>query len=372
MQLPSSLVLLILSAAQLAQGLPTPHRSAPRDINISHKSLATGTTTTHSINASVLPAELAKAIEGNEVNINLTTDRRKRSPLPQPAAGVSNSTINLTVISKRAKPAAQHHNIAIDASSDGKALGGIHNSTLNFNINSSGANKRQARRKVELGDHSVLVDVSSANAAASSSDAETAASGIEDSTVHVNILPARALAKSTGHHSIVVDSSSLGAAEVAQSSTTTGDHSAVVDTSASASSSGNSTTAAGSTGVKNSTINLTVVAAKEDQPAPAAAPAAVSAEPVTPVVDADTVDAPIPSLARLSKRASPAFEAWSKAIQQREVSSDLTADTDASSTASPVAAVEDNKAAAPQQSGFVVVRRTNHASKPATLSAKRA
>jgi hypothetical protein len=108
MQLPFSLLVLISSFA-ISSARPAPHRSAPRDINISHKSLATGTTTTHSIDATLLPAELAAAIEGSDVNINLcvlfllfhpaivtdfcflfsTTDREKR--------GINNSTINLTV-----------------------------------------------------------------------------------------------------------------------------------------------------------------------------------------------------------------------------------------------------------------------------------
>ncbi|BGP23732.1 hypothetical protein JCM10295v2_002633 [Rhodotorula toruloides] len=286
-------------------------RPSPRDINISHTSLVNGTTSTHSIPSSVLPAELRKAIEGSDININLTTDRVKR------AAGVNNSTINLTVISSRAlidrkargdelrrertskrsapassSPAApQHHNIHIDASSNGAGgVGGIHNSTVNINLHSTTtttSSARKARRKVALGDHSVLVDVSS-----SSSSAETGAEGgIEDSTVHVNILPPRALTKSTGHHSIVVDSSSLSESDAAQSSTTTGSHSAVVDTSAGPASNGTAS------GVKNSTINLTVIAPK-DSPAPA--------------------DAEVPSLARLSKRALPAFQAWSSSIQQRD------------------------------------------------------
>jgi hypothetical protein len=73
MQLPYSLILLIsaFAASPIVQARPAPHRSAPRDINISHKSLATGTTTTHSVDAALLPAELAAAIAGSDVNINL-------------------------------------------------------------------------------------------------------------------------------------------------------------------------------------------------------------------------------------------------------------------------------------------------------------
>lgn len=71
MQLPSALVVL-LSLASLSQALPVARqRTAPRDINISHTSLANGTTSTHSIANSVLPAELQKAIDGSDININL-------------------------------------------------------------------------------------------------------------------------------------------------------------------------------------------------------------------------------------------------------------------------------------------------------------
>ncbi|GAA5886309.1 hypothetical protein JCM16303_003758 [Sporobolomyces ruberrimus] len=296
MQLPHSILLLIFSAASLVQALPT-RRVAPRDINISHKSLVNGTSTTHSIDAFLLPAELAEAIAGSDININLTTDRRKRSPYG--ASGVNNSTINLTVISsrsialtrkqhadnhrsKRSKtPTPSHHNINIDASSNGSGgVGGIHNSTVNINLNSS----KKERRKVSLGDHSVIVDVS-----ASSSNAEGTATGIEDSTVHVNILPARALEKSTGHHSIVIDSSSTSSDDA--SSTKTGSHSAVVDTSSSSSNS--------STGIKGSTINLTVIS-------PSDSPSSSSE---------DSVESPIPSMARLSKRSKDAFADWSSKVQ---------------------------------------------------------
>ncbi|GAA5991181.1 hypothetical protein JCM11641_001058 [Rhodosporidiobolus odoratus] len=336
MQIPHSLFLLIslFASSQLAQGLPTPHRQQARDVTITHKSLLTGNTTSHTIDAALLPEELAKAIDGSDVNINLTTDRVKRSP--SPASGIKNSTINLTVIGsrKRSAESAQHHNIHIDASSSGRGgQGGIHNSTFNINLNS--ASKRNTRRKVALGDHSVLVDVSTVG-----TDAQHG--GIEDSTVHVNILPPRALNKSTGHHSIVVDSSSLSSDAAAHSTTTTGDHSAVVDTSSS-SSSGTS-----SSGVKNSTINLTVISPKDEPVA--------SAEPVS--ASADTVDSPLPSLARLSKRSTPAFEAWSSSIQRKDLS------TDSQIVTSPE--VPAAVAAAAEQSGFVVVRR-NHSSKPAVL-----
>ncbi|GAA5956785.1 hypothetical protein JCM3765_005736 [Sporobolomyces pararoseus] len=289
MQLPTSVLLLIFSAASLVRALPTPSRFAQRDINISHKSLVNGTSSTHSIDASLLPPELAQAIAGSDININLTTDRRKRSP--SPASGVNNSTINLTVISSRSKRSKtagpQHHNIHIDASSNGQGgVGGIHNSTVNINLNAS-SNKE--RRKLALGDHSVIVDVS-----ASSSTLEGEATGIEDSTVHVNILPPRALEKSTGHHSIVVDSSSLSSDEA--SSTKTGDHSAVVDTSSSTSNNG--------TGIKGSTINLTVIASSDSKEEEASN---------------DTVDAPIPSMARLSKRSSDGFVDWSAKVQRSSV-----------------------------------------------------
>ncbi|GAA6001321.1 uncharacterized protein JCM10292_007014 [Rhodotorula paludigena] len=346
MQLPPSVLLLVslFSAAHLAQGRPTAPR--PRDINISHKSVVNGTATTHSIPTSSLPAKLAAAIEGSDININLTTDRVKRSP--EPATGINNSTINLTVIgSEKAKrsprerhsikraakkaTAAQHHNIHIDASSSGTGgIGGIHNSTVNINLNQTGSKKaRKARRKVDLGDHSVLVDVSS-----STSD-DSAVGGIEDSTVHVNILPPRALSKSTGHHSIVVDSSSLDAD--ADSSTTTGAHSAVVDTSSSTGA------ATGTTGVKNSTINLTVISPKDEDKA------------------ADAVESPVPSLARLSKRALPAHEAWASTIQHKDLASSEEVEAVAAAPA-PVGPAE--------PSGFVQVRR-DHSSKRSTI-AKRA
>jgi hypothetical protein len=64
MQLPSSILLLVFSS--VVQALPT-----RRDINISHTSLVNGTSTTHSIDASLLPAELAAAIAGSDININL-------------------------------------------------------------------------------------------------------------------------------------------------------------------------------------------------------------------------------------------------------------------------------------------------------------
>ncbi|GAA5983007.1 hypothetical protein JCM5350_003539 [Sporobolomyces pararoseus] len=286
MQLPTSILLLIFSTASLVRALPTPSRFVQRDINISHKSLVNGTSTTHSIDASLLPPELAQAIADSDININLTTDRRKRSP--SPASGVNNSTINLTVISKRSKTAnPQHHNIHIDASSNGQGgVGGIHNSTVNINLNAS---SKKERRKLSLGDHSVVVDVS-----ASSSTLEGEATGIEDSTVHVNILPPRALEKSTGHHSIVVDSSSLSSDDA--SSTKTGDHSAVVDTS--------STTSNNGTGIKGSTINLTVIASSDSKKEEASN---------------DTVDAPIPSMARLSKRSPDGFIDWSAKVQRSSV-----------------------------------------------------
>ncbi|GAA5863801.1 hypothetical protein JCM5353_008783 [Sporobolomyces roseus] len=297
--------LLLLAASCLVQALPT-RRIEQRAINISHKSLLNGTSTTHSIDASLLPAELAQAIEGSDININLTTDRRKRSP--SPASGVNNSTINLTVISSRSIPSseqqlserstkpASHHNIHIDASSNGQGgTGGIHNSTVNINLNSS---SKKERRKVALGDHSVIVDVS-----ASSSTLEGESTGIEDSTVHVNILPPRALEKSTGHHSIVIDSSSSSSDDA--SSTKTGSHSAVVDTSSSSS----SNTSSSSTGIKGSTINLTVIAPSD------------SKKP-SPSSQDDTVDAPIPSMARLSKRStlsSPGFADWSAKVQRASI-----------------------------------------------------
>ncbi|GAA5874884.1 hypothetical protein JCM3774_006557 [Rhodotorula dairenensis] len=374
MHIPTSTIALVLSLVTLshvAHSLPTLPR---RDINISHKSLANGTTTTHSITNADLPVELAKALEGSDVNINLTTDRRKRSPwvkrASSPAAGVNNSTINLTVIGTRslatnstrrggwaarqralvrdveiktalnnsspvaaaaaavapaatvpepasdaATPTGTHHNIHIDASSSGEGgLGGIHNSTVNINLHqittnndnsaapAAGDSARRLRRKVALGDHSVLVDVSVA-AGSSRKEEQAAPGGIEDSTVHVNILPGRSLTKSTGHHSIVVDSSTLGEAEAAASVTETGSHSAVVDTSSSSSSSSSSSdsSSTGPAGVKNSTINLTVIAPSDSG----------SSKPANTDADSEAVvDSSIPALSRLSRRATAASEEW--------------------------------------------------------------
>lgn len=190
-------------------------------------------------------------------------------------------------------------------------------------MNQSGSKRaRRTRRKVDLGDHSVIVDVSS-------SGTDGAEGGIEDSTVHVNILPARALNKSTGHHSIVVDSSALSSSD--DSATTTGSHSAVVDTSSSSS----VDSASSSTGVKNSTINLTVISPKED------AVAAAEAKVEVPSPASDAVDAPAPTMAHLSTRARAAFDAWQARIKARDVEE-------------------------AEPAGFAQVRR-NHASKRATI-----
>ncbi|POY74064.1 hypothetical protein BMF94_2876 [Rhodotorula taiwanensis] len=349
MHSPVALVLSLLTLSHFAHSLPTLPR---RDINISHKSLTNGTTTTHSISNADLPLELAKALEGSDVNINLTTDRRRSWAGPavvtntkratsSSTAGVNNSTINLTVIGARSIPQPKrlnyyqqvaaaregllatessttaaptnntlpaahasapsastgtHHNIHIDASSSGEGgIGGIHNSTVNINLHQTSTNKvrKMLRRKLNLGDHSVLVDISS-TAAASSEDPTASNGGLEDSTVHVNILPGRSLTKSLGHHSIVVDSSTLSQQDAALSSTETGSHSAVVDTS---STSADSTTAnaTGPAGVKGSTINLTVISPSDPKPAPVAE---------------NQVDATVPALSRLSKRANAAAEEW--------------------------------------------------------------
>jgi hypothetical protein len=227
-----------------------------------------------------------------------------------------------------ATPTGTHHNIHIDASSSGEGgVGGIHNSTVNINLhqittttnnnnNNNGTTARRVRRrKVALGDHSVLVDVSSSVAGASA--ASDAAGGIEDSTVHVNILPGRSLTKSTGHHSIVVDSSSLD--DAATSTTETGSHSAVVDTSSS------SSTGPATAGVKNSTINLTVIApsnsASSSQPADEAAP----------VAEEDDVDSSIPALSRLSKRATAASEEWEINFVPLDLDHDLVDEDESSS-----------------------------------------
>lgn len=242
------------------------------------------------------------AVDDLAIKTALNTSSAIASPLP-PTTDATRPEAE----AEAATPTGTHHNIHIDASSSGEGgVGGIHNSTVNINLhqittttttnnnNNNGTTARRVRRrKVALGDHSVLVDVSSSVAGASA--ASDAAGGIEDSTVHVNILPGRSLTKSTGHHSIVVDSSSLD--DTATSTTETGSHSAVVDTSSSSST--------GPAGVKNSTINLTVIAPSDSgsssQPADEAAPAAAAE---------DDVDSSIPALSRLSKRATAASEEW--------------------------------------------------------------
>lgn len=223
------------------------------------------------------------------------------------SAGIQNSTINLTVIdpkkvkrsalrngrraalearraanqTKTAKtfdPTTAHHNIHIDASTAGSATGGgIQNSTININLHQS-----RRRKHVELGDHSVLVDVSSK---AVDSEGQAVAGGIEDSTVHVNILPGRSLHKSVGEHSIVIDSSSSTSED---GTTTAGDHSAVVDTS-----SGTSDDADKKAGIKGSTINLTVVAAKDEPAAPSAEGKKIARRSVawTKVINRKSLDA---------------------------------------------------------------------------------
>lgn len=151
------------------------------------------------------------------------------APTPSaPGSGINDSTINLTVISKRrayvlarrAEAAAEraHHSVLIDASSSSPTAGGIHDSVINIHLN--------ARRSptISTGAHSVVVNPA----------------GIDGSTVHVNILPARA---SVGAHSIVIDSSAAGGGDTAA-----GDHSAVV-----------------SAPINDSTINLTVVKAKAER-----------------------------------------------------------------------------------------------------------
>lgn len=289
MVLPQAIIAIIALVASSASALPIDSRA----INIEHTSASTGQTTVHSIDESTLAAPIAEALKSNELNIKLsvsfcsraraciltvdcsTGDKIKRS-------GINNSTINLTVIDpakkaadkrdlamkrartiaivKKAKRAAEadaaaatgSHNVHIDASSDGNGNGGgIHNSTVNININH---NSKKSRRATVVGQHSVLVDTSA------SSSSESGSAGIEDSTVHVNILPPRGEDKFIGDHSILIDSSSGS-----DSSTFAGDHSAVVDSSSSSTNE--------SKGIKSSTINLTVVSPKDgaaSAPAPAA------------------------------------------------------------------------------------------------------
>lgn len=67
---PSSLLVLIsLSTATLAQPISAP--LAERDISISHTSTAKGTSSIHSIDPASLSPELAEAIMGSHLNINL-------------------------------------------------------------------------------------------------------------------------------------------------------------------------------------------------------------------------------------------------------------------------------------------------------------
>ncbi|KAM0754839.1 hypothetical protein T439DRAFT_321890 [Meredithblackwellia eburnea MCA 4105] len=135
-----------------------------------------------------------------------------------------------------------HHNIYIDASGaeDSGAGGGIHNSTINVNIINNVEKSKDEKRATSVGENSVLLDLSE--------DSD----GIEDSTVHVNILPARspspepAPADSViGDHSILINSSGTLDSD-SDDNLTAGDHSAVVSSS-----------------IDSSTINLTVVSSKE-------------------------------------------------------------------------------------------------------------
>lgn len=195
---------------------------------------------------------------------------RRSSPPPSASHGIANSTINLTVISRRnltnarrettaarretfaAKRAedAEHHNVYIDASGASGTGGGIHGSTINVNVITNSKRAPLPSPSPEpgttVGEHSVLLDLSN--------DAE-GNGGIEDSTVHVNILPARG-DKAIGDHSILIDSSS----QSNDDETTAGDHSAVVASS-----------------ISSSTINLTVVAPKSlpvtDSPSAESSPA---------------------------------------------------------------------------------------------------
>jgi hypothetical protein len=70
----------------------------------------------------------------------------------------------------------------------------------------------------------------------------------------------------------------------------------------------------------------------------------------------------------LSKRSSPAFEAWSSAIQRKDVLAESPSSCD---QADEVPDVEAPVVEAAASSGFVVIRR-NHNSKPSVLAAKRA
>ena len=270
------------------------------------------------------------AVDDLEIKTALNSSSTIASPLP------ANATRPESEAEAAAAPTGAHHNIHIDASSSGQGgVGGIHNSTVNINLhqitttttnnNNNATTRRVRRRKVALGDHSVLVDVSSSVADSAAPDA---AGGIEDSTVHVNILPGRSLTKSTGHHSIVVDSSSLD--DAATSTTETGSHSAVVDTSSSSS-------ATGPAGVKNSIINLTVIAPSDSGSSSQPADEAAAAEE-------DDVDSSIPALSRLSKRATAASEEWETNFVPLDLDHDLVDD---------------------EPSSFTVVprRRSNHASR---------
>ncbi|KAK4705509.1 hypothetical protein P7C70_g692, partial [Phenoliferia sp. Uapishka_3] len=301
---------LVLAITTFSSAVPLP---SPK-VTLSHTSSTTGETSSSVIDPSLFSSKFAKALNGSDINIHITSAQSKekrgstlrrlvsviprlrslttRATIPSsssPASGINNSTINLTVISKRreqimamraagatdvplvdleapskrqahiaARRAAinalrassallhspattkkraailasraeanetetsTHHNVYIDASSAAAGTGGgIHNSTININVISSRS------PKTVVGDHSVLLNPE----------------GIEDSTVHVNILPGRAVNKSVGDHSILIDSSSLSSDE---GETNAGDHSAVV-----------------SSHINSSTINLTVVKAKE-------------------------------------------------------------------------------------------------------------
>ena len=215
-----------------------------------------------------------------------------------------------------------HHNILIDASNAGNGTGGgITNSTININLNQA---RRDRRRKLQLGDHSILVDTEH----------------VEDSTVHVNILPVRALDKSVGKHSILIDSSSGNES----GTTSAGDHSGVVDTS-----SGSSSDNSSSTGIRSSTINMTVVAPK-----------------VSATDDNDEEELSAPKLIRRSE-SSPA---WAAAIKHR--SFDTSTEESSAIPPPPSSAIVEPSS---EQSSPVeeLVRqevRRSHASRPSRFSRK--
>ncbi|KAI5477680.1 hypothetical protein MNV49_006066 [Pseudohyphozyma bogoriensis] len=179
-----------------------------------------------------------------------------------PVVSASSTDPNSTTIEAIHPVTKQAHSITING-------GGITGSTINVNFNSKDKrgktwSKLMAKRK-ETGDHSILID-------ASSGGAGSQGGGIKNSTINLTVISKRqsnettTTTTTTSHAEFLVPAnttlpaaaaSTAAAAAASPRNKSTGDHSILIDAS-SASSDG---TSAG--GIKNSTINLTVISSKD-------------------------------------------------------------------------------------------------------------